>query len=64
MIKKALESDGLVAARLKLNAEAKVTFYVEVIPNNLFGHILFYDLFQYALSIFCQLSKKYLCIGS
>jgi|688.fasta_scaffold630327_1 hypothetical protein len=63
MIKKALESDGLVAARLKLNAEAKVTFYVALIPNNLFGHILF-DLFQDALPIFCQLSKKYLCIGS
>jgi hypothetical protein len=26
MIKKALESDGLVAARLKLSAEAKVKF--------------------------------------
>jgi hypothetical protein len=63
MIKKALESDGLVAARLKLNAEAKVTFYVEVIPKNLFGHILFFDLFQYALPSW-QLSKEYLCRSS
>jgi hypothetical protein len=30
MIKKALESDGLVAARLKLNAEAKVGFLLTV----------------------------------